>query len=152
MRGVIALALFIHAGLVGVLVLGGEKPKQAAPLTFPPREGLHLVLPVEAIDGDTVRFYWLVADVGRLNGINAPEMKTKEGPPAKAHLVKLLKLHANSPCKAKVIRREKYGRALVEIYANDNPLEHLLPGDTTLSQMMIGAGHAKPWDGSGKRP
>jgi hypothetical protein len=115
------------------------KTCQASALQFPPREGWHLILPVEAIDGDTVRFFWLISDVGRLNGINATELKTPGGPEAKAFLQKML---PGTPCKVKVLGREKYGRALIDLFIED----------VSVSKKLIQAGHAKPWDGKGARP
>lgn len=113
----------------------------AKALTFPPRDGWHLVLPVEAIDGDTITFFWVVKDTGRLHGINAPELKDEGGPEAKAYLQKLL---PKKPTPAKVHGKEKYGRTLLELFDAADP--------KSLSEKMIRAGHAKPYDGRGPRP
>ncbi len=111
----------------------------AKPITFPPRDGTHLVLVTEAVDGDTVRFFWLIEGVGRLNGINAPELRDPGGQEAKAYLQKIL---PTKPIPARVQGGEKYGRTLLDL---------IIDGETA-GQRMIKAGHAKPWDGKGRRP
>lgn len=118
----------------------------AAALTFPPEAGDVLVLPAAAVDGDTVDFYYLVRGRARLYGVNAPEVHSRDaaekaaGQASKAHLAKLLPA---APVRAKLMGREKYGRALLELYDGDG---------RSLSQLQVKAGHAKPWDGKGPRP
>lgn len=117
-----------------------------AALTFPPEAGDVLALPLRVIDGDTIEFAVLVRQTGRLAGINAPEVHSPDpkekaaGLAAKAYLAKIL---PDRPCRATIKGREKYGRALVVIETADGK---------NLSQMMLDAGQAKPYDGKGPRP
>lgn len=141
----IGFMLFVLATLVALPAPPAKPDPAEAPkaLAFPPRSGTCLVLPVEAIDGDTVRFFWVIEDVARLNGINAPELhgdSAAAGQAAKRHLVGMLPA---CPIKAVVHGREKYGRALLDLYDADGQ---------SLAARMIEAGHAKPWDGKGPRP
>ena len=139
--------------LCAVALVTGSEPKkpccqcggeccqgEAQALTFPPRAGDYLILPNGAVDGDTFNFYWLVKDSGRLHGINAPEARAPGGKEAKEFLQKML---PTGPAKVKVHGREKYGRALLDLYLGDG---------VTASKKMIDAKHAKPWDGKGERP
>lgn len=75
---------------------------------------------LEVVDGDTVR---LELDLGwhikyttrvRLAGINAPELKTPEGPPAKAYAETLLKVADEVTFMSHKL--DKYGRPLGLIY------------------------------------
>lgn len=125
--------VFLAAFLIGS-AFGAE------PLTFPPRDGTHLILPIAVKDGDTIEFYWLVRETrGRLYGINAPETRTRDltekakGLAAKAYLASKLKL--GEPCEVKVFGQEKYGGTLIEIFQ----------GGESLNKLMIEAGHAKPY-------
>jgi endonuclease YncB( thermonuclease family) len=84
-------------------------------LVFPPRKGSYTILPLEAIDGDTIRFAWLISDHARLYGINAPELhgpSSVDGEKAKKALSDLL---PDRPCLVQLFGRDKYGRALMEI-------------------------------------
>lgn len=94
--------------------------------------------PERVVDGDTVV---LLIDLGfdihhrmkcRLARINAPEMSTPEGQPAKDHLTKLLN---PDQVLIKSTSLDKYGRALVEI----------ISGDTNVNDAMLVAGFAKPY-------
>jgi micrococcal nuclease len=99
---------------------------------------------VRVIDGDTVEldvdagFRMLYTDSFRLAGINAPEMKTAEGPAAKAWLLtKLSELSAfgsgKFPLQIESHKQEKYGRWIVTIYDGTNP---------SVNQQMVTAGQA----------
>ena len=77
---------------------------------------------VRVVDGDTAL---LIADLGfglhldvrgRLARINAPEMRTPDGPAAKAHLEELLR--APGPLSIECRRQDEYGRWLVELVLN----------------------------------
>lgn len=90
------------------------------------------------VDGDTVV---LLLDLGfdihhrmkcRLARINAPEMSTPEGPPAKEHLTKLLPVGQVTVHSTAL---DKYGRALVEIFV----------GETCVNDAMLAEGYAKPY-------
>lgn len=128
------------AGAVGTFLIGmsvGQMVKPPTPVQFPPRDGVRLVLPVEAVDGDTVRFFWLVGpETGRLRGINAPESHgaTKEqGVAAREFLNSKL---PRVPAIATIHGREKYGRTLFDLED---------AAGQSLSQLMIDAGHAVPF-------
>lgn len=132
--------------LLAVCCAGGEAADAARPLTFPPERGEVLVLPVRALDGDTIEFYYLVQSRGRLMGINAPEIHSKDedektrGLAARDFLAKRL---PKGPCRATLQGREKFGRLLLSIgdeQGND------------LSELLVKEGHAKRWNGIGVRP
>jgi len=94
---------------------GLQKVTITSTLVFPPRKGSYTILPIEAIDGDTIRFAWLISDQARLYGINAPELygpSSTDGEKAKKALSDLL---PNKPCLVKLFGRDKYGRALIEV-------------------------------------
>lgn len=92
---------------------------------------------IRIVDGDTL---WLRVDLGfrmfaemsfRMLGINAPELSTPEGAPAREHLTQLVSaLGASFPIKT--TKPDKYGRWLVTI-----PY-----GTTTINQQMIDDGFA----------
>jgi len=141
--------LFVLGLAVGAWATAGQAPaplpatEQPQTLRFPPEAGTYSVLAVEAIDGDTVRFFWLVHDVGRLAGINAPELhgdSAKAGQAAKVFLAGKL---SAKPMVCRARGREKYGRALIDLIGDDG---------RSLSAIMAEAGHAKAWDGQGARP
>ncbi|MCA1844473.1 MAG: thermonuclease family protein [Actinobacteria bacterium] len=107
---------------------------------------------LSVIDGDTVHAQ---VEVGfditarltlRLDGINAPEMGTPEGPPAKAHLVQLLATGMDGLGGRRLLmrshkdHREKYGRYLATLY----PGGFAAP---SANQRMIDDGFAVAYDG-----
>lgn len=119
-------------------------PDTATPLTFPPTSGSFVILPGTVTDGDTVVFYWMVPDKGRLFGIQAPELHgptAKAGQDAKAALEHLIA--DLGPLRADIHGREKYGRCLIDLK---------LPDGRSVSAVLIAAGHAVAWDGKGSRP
>ncbi len=107
---------------------------------------------VYVYDGDTVHivfkmpggnecYKWVV----RMNGIDTPEMKTKNAAEKKAAV------SARDFLKEKILDKiiivdclefDKYGRLLAELFVEDNPV--------SLSQQMIQYGHAKAYDGGTK--
>jgi len=111
---------------------------------------------LRVVDGDTVE---AEVDLGfdvrhrmklRLFGINAPEMKTPEGLPAKQHLIALL--HPGAPAEALAFlatqsvevtirtqkdRQEKYGRYLADIFVGLNT-----PGQIWVNRRMVDDGFA----------
>lgn len=136
-------SVFFAAALFALALAGaGTVPAQpeVGPLVFPPEKGEALILTADVIDGDTVRLYFLVEATARLDGINAPEKRTKAGKAARDYLAGLL---PKAPTRAVLKGREKYGRLLVRL---DDA------GGRDVSKLMIDAGHAKAWDGKGPRP
>jgi micrococcal nuclease len=96
---------------------------------------------VRVIDGDTVVLdidlgfsLWRRDDSYRLARINAPEMKTAEGPPARTHLVSLLAQSAG-PLLVTTTKADKYGRWLAEIYVNGK----------NMNDQMVADGFAVPY-------
>lgn len=95
---------------------------------------------LRVVDGDTVDalvdlgFHITIEMKLRLYGINAPEMKTEAGHPARDYLKSLLdgKIITLKTIKDK---REKYGRYLAILIA-DNAI---------VNDMMVNAGHAVPY-------
>jgi endonuclease YncB( thermonuclease family) len=122
-------------------VPGAVTPAQ--PIVFPPKEGVMLVLPLEVLDGDSVRFAYLVSDVGRLAGIQAPELHGAEAAAGEAAKKQLGALLFKEPTTIRIIGREKFGRALVEFYTRDG---------RSVNNLMVETGHATKWDGRGQRP
>lgn len=112
-------------------------------LVFPPVSGDYLVLPGMAIDGDTLSFFWLLRDHARLHGINAPELHAVDKGPGQKASEFLASILPKIACRARILGREKYGRALLTLQ---------LPDGSDLSQRMVLAGHACVWDGKGPRP
>lgn len=139
----------IVLGAVVGMMLSFSVAQQAPPpapraLEFPPLSGNQLILPVAVYDGDTIEFDWLIHDRARMFGLNAPEIhgpQTKDGLVSKAYLEKLLPM--NKPTVARVLGRDKFGRALLEIF-NDK--------GESISDLMISAKMASPWDGKGDKP
>lgn len=93
---------------------------------------------IRIVDGDTVHAeVQLGCDVRinlilRLYGINAPEMKTPEGQPAKAHLIELV---GSAPLTIRTVKdkREKYGRYLATLIRDDG---------VDINQSMLNDGYA----------
>jgi endonuclease YncB( thermonuclease family) len=109
-------------------------------IRFPPEKGPAMILLSSAVDGDTVKFFFLVEATGRLAGIDAPERSTPEGIAARAYLQALLPA---GPVDADLRGREKYGRTLLTF-----------PDATgrDVCAAMVDAGMAKAYDGRGPRP
>jgi len=132
---------YITVFLLGLYGAAAADPPR--PLTFPPRDGVHLVLVTEAVDGDTVRFCWLVQETARLYGINTPETKGATAEAGKAAKQFLAGKLPAKPVSAKVLGRDKYGRVLMDVSLDDGK---------SLSALMIESGHAKAYFGEGPRP
>lgn len=102
---------------------------------------------IDVHDGDTCHLdidagfsVHVHADV-RLAHINAPELATPAGPPARDHLAGLL---AGAALTVKVLGPDKYGgRWQGEI---------TLPDGRAVSDVMVADGFAKPWGGHGPKP
>jgi micrococcal nuclease len=93
---------------------------------------------VRTVDGDTVvldldiGFHtWRRGERYRLARINAPELKTPEGPPARDHLISLL----GTPLIATTSKADNYGRYLVELSV----------GGVNLNDAMVADGFAVPY-------
>lgn len=121
------------------LIDAPKLPPLVTALQFPPKHGTFAILPLGAIDGDTIKFAFLIEERGRLAGINARELHEPGGPEAKAFLAKTL---PSGPVQA-TIGPDKYGRVLVDI---------VLPDGKKLSAYMVERGFAKTWDGQGVKP
>src|SRR5262245_56841973 len=131
MKRALVILLALTVGLYALAA-----PPQGLPLRFPPESGTCRVLIFRAIDGDTVRFTWLIEDSARLYGINAPELKgdtRPAGQAAKKHLESLLSREMT----AEVMGREKYGRTLLKLWTDDR---------REVGQVMIQDGQAKPYN------
>lgn len=115
---------------------------------------------VEVTDGDTLvlsvdlGIRWLMGMRAeatrtkvRLSGCNSPEKNSPEGKAAKAWTTRwvegktlLLKVDVN---KQEEPSTEKYGRVFGDVITQDG---------RSLVQELVEAGHAQPWDGTGRRP
>lgn len=93
------------------------------------------------VDGDTV---YLRVDCGfriyaemsfRLLGINAPEMSTAGGPPARDHLIQLMAA-LGPEFRITTTKADKYGRWLVTIYP---------PTGMSINDQMVADGFAVPY-------
>lgn len=96
------------------------------------------------IDGDSVDLdidlgfrTWIRNKDCRLGRIDAPEMTTAAGPPARDALAaflagKVLTIHS--------IKLDKYGRPLIELYADG----------VDVNDEMVAAGYAVPYDGGAR--
>lgn len=104
---------------------------------------------VRVVDGDTIDARLdLGFDISfetrfRLTGINAPEMHTPAGPPARDHLVSLLAKTTVLTVRTEKDHTEKYGRYLGTF---------ITPDGVDLNAQMVADGFAKPWDGKGTPP
>jgi micrococcal nuclease len=113
---------------------------------------------IRVIDGDTVA---LVIDLGfdtsrierfRLYGIDAPEMRTKEGKAAKAWLEDAIRppepIYVQTIQLSTKSKRDKYGRFLAVLYDGASDMQASGPTNTRVSPSSINArmiteGHAK---------
>lgn len=103
---------------------------------------------VDIVDADTVR---VDIDLGfdcnhkltvRLEGIDAPEMRTAKGKEAKAYLESIMPEGSQVTIQTFKDNREKYGRYLAKLF---------VPGvAASVNDTLIAQGHAKAYDG-GKR-
>lgn len=101
----------------------------------------HDLIVVRVVDGDTLLGdvalglnVWLRSIRFRLARINAPEMSTPAGQPAKDYLAALL---LSGPLLLSSQRQDDYGRWLAEIRAG--------PSGANVSDVMLASGHAVPW-------
>jgi micrococcal nuclease len=112
---------------------------------------------IRVVDGDTVEF---MIDLGfsqftkqtmRLYGIDAPELRTKEGKAAKAWLWDALQpleaIYVQTIQLSTKAKRDKYGRFLAVLYDDLGELRAKLPPKTlapaSINAKMIAEGHAK---------
>lgn len=84
-------------------------------------------------DGDTIHLdidlgfhVWRRGERYRLARINAPELKTPEGPPARDHLTLLL---SKGPLRVTTSKADNYGRYLVECEVNGLNLNDQMVSD-----------------------
>lgn len=103
---------------------------------------------LKVIDGDTVDFD---VDLGfdvhmnmrvRLAGIDAPEMRTKDGMVSRSWLILKLPVGSKFLIRTDKDRKEKYGRYLATVF----PLD----GSMSINDKMIEAGHAKKYTGGAR--
>lgn len=108
-------------------------------IQFPPQAGEDKILIDRIVDGDTVAFYFLVPDRGRIVGYDSPESRgesREKGLAAKEHLKTLLP--EGSVQTVKLCGKDKYGRILLEF--------------PSIKDRMLQDGHGKEWDGIGGHP
>jgi micrococcal nuclease len=106
---------------------------------------------LKVVDGDTIHAY---VDLGfdiytrstlRLAHINAPEMSTPAGREAREFLIKLFEKKTLLTLTTEKDKREKYGRYLANVWITDSD-----GNQASVSDLMVEAGHAVPYEG-GKR-
>jgi endonuclease YncB( thermonuclease family) len=136
----LALAVVSLLGLIGGLALGqsGFPPSPFA--KFPPNHGAYRVLILRHVDADTVVVGHVVEEKVRLWGIEAPEIKTREGQAALAWLKAALPQGQLANC-------QLFGRADGRQLADLQDVSGYW-----LSKSMVEAGHAEKWNGKGPRP
>lgn len=120
-------------------------PRKPVQLKFPPVVGTERIIVERIIDGDTVLFSYITESpfTARLNGIDAPETKGKTkslGLAAMNYLKSILPVGAS--VEADLHDLDKYGRLLI--------VPKTAMGKS-ICDMMVSAGHAKPYDGKGPR-
>lgn len=121
----------------------GPIPKDDQLYVWPqPEQGTQSLVILRVVDGDTVEAAFMVPVMIRLWGCNAPESNTDEGKKAKEAMEKLV---GGRLLPANLHGREKYGRTLADFWMGEKE-------GGWLSEVVIKAGNAKPWDGHGKRP
>lgn len=109
------------------------------------------------VDGDTLDisidlgFSMTMKTLLRMYSINAPEIhgstpeERKAAKEAREYLASIVEGKEVKVTTAKP--KEKYGRYLATVWLIGKGLQK-----ESVNQMMINAGHAKPWDGSGEKP
>lgn len=105
-----------------------------------PEKGPATLYVAGPVDGDTLAAYLLVPVHVRLDGCNAAEHGTEAGRRAAAAVRGQV---AGRLLEAELKGREKYGRLLARVR---------LEGGADLSDWLVAAGLAEPWDGRGPRP
>lgn len=149
MNSHVAYVCGLILGTLGAIVtqdpppLPNNPPTVVQDLRVPPTFGNYRILPIRAIDGDTIDFFWLIPDRARIYGIQAPETRGPTEPAGVASREHLRKILPTIPITARVHGREKFGRALLQIYDVDNK---------EIATRLVEAGHAVRWDGKGPRP
>lgn len=78
----------------------------------------------------------------RLNGIQAPELRTSAGYSARGFVTDILKV--GDTVTIRTFKTEKFGRYLADVLVGE--------GKQSLAALLIEAGHAVAWDGKGSRP
>ena len=127
----------IRVGLMAARVLSGKPALgPAEELVFPPISGEHLIVVRRVVDGDTLYFSWMIDDVARLQGINAPEVRGKDKTAGLAAKDFLMQLLPETPVLAQAMGRDKYGRTLLKI---------MLPDGRIVNDVLIESGHATPY-------
>lgn len=100
---------------------------------------------VRVIDGDTLEavidlgFRITIKETIRLAGINAPEMRTPAGPPAKAALIAMTMGWERLTIASEKSKQEKFGRWLGTLWGHSSGLVE------NLNRKMIQSGHAVPY-------
>lgn len=103
---------------------------------------------VRVVDGDTMRLdvdlgfgIWKVNQAFRLLGCNARELSEPGGKEARDHLAQLVQPGAEVTLRS--VRVDKYG--------DRYDAQIALPDGRDLVNVLVSAGWAAPWDGSGTR-
>lgn len=122
---------------------------------------------INVIDGDTVKLSvrlkrsraksvdlgfhvfiedgWIcVHETIRLFGVDAPEKNTDAGKAALKWLRTELPVGLVVDAKTLQDKQEKYGRFLADLWHQGD--------DTSVNDRLVSTGHARPWDGKGRRP
>ena len=108
---------------------------------------------VDVHDGDTLTVnldlgfrVWQRTKI-RLHGINAPELKTPEGKAARKFLLDCVQQAGRDAFEVESIkdRADKYGGRYLGVLRGRRD-------GASINEMMVKAGHAKPWDGKGQKP
>lgn len=130
----------------------------AKPMPYMPPNNFRNAQVLSVHDGDTCRvavdagfegcpLVWGANNIGdnrvRLAGINAPELSTDKGPPAKAHLQMLCATYGcDAHCVVEALGRDNYGRIVVTLYGLDPHGAAI-----NLNQKMLDDGFAEVYQG-----
>ena len=137
----ILLTLQLGALVTFLPGFGASQSRDVRLAEFPPTSGRQTMYILRIIDGDTLEAAYLVPVRIRIAGINAPELRAPGGTEARTALA--LMLQPGLVYHADLQGRDKYGRVLADFRDRDG---------NWVSVNLVGAGHARPWDGRGKRP
>jgi len=129
--------------LIILLALGGcATLEQPTLLSTPPIRSNATVLSVH--DGDTFRgrvdlgMGVSVTDSFRLNGIDTPELHTAQGKQVRDDMTAKM----GETVQLDILKRDKYGRWLVEVYRDGE----------NLNDWLVTTGRAEPYKGRGPKP
>ncbi|MEM4360013.1 MAG: thermonuclease family protein [Candidatus Bilamarchaeaceae archaeon] len=115
-----AIAISI-ASLLALMSQSDEHPRNRRFLEIPEKNREYEVVVLRVIDGDTLDVGLIVPVRVRLDGVDAPEVKTEKGANAKKFVEKVLEGAKVGDVRMVMVGKDKYGRVLgtVEVRGKD---------------------------------